>query len=106
MSSEIHKTFGPLFERDAAGLRGEGARPDRGAVHVSPDPARRSRVPDGREVHGRGFVLRRWSDQVGIDLPLWPNLADYQERVLLRPSVIEALDAERIPVRHVFRHSA
>ena len=51
-------------------------------------------------------MLRRWSDQVGIDLPLWPNLADYQERVLLRPSVIEALDAERIPVRHVFRHSA
>ncbi len=52
------------------------------------------------------FVLLRWGEQFGIDLPLWPNLADYQERVLTRPSVIETLDAEGIPVRHVFRRSA
>jgi len=40
------------------------------------------------------FVVVNWSNFVGIDLNRWPALRDYQARVAARPKVQEALDAE------------
>ncbi len=110
LSSEIHKTFGPLFRRDvpepyAAKFRGRIAERFTYLQNQLSDRAflmgETFTVADAYL-----FVLLRWSDQFGIDLPLWPNLAEYQERLLTRPSVIDTLDAEGIPVRHVYRRSA
>lgn len=52
------------------------------------------------------FVMLRWSHGFGFDLPLWPNLADYEDRLLLRPAVLQALDAEGVSAQHGLRRSA
>lgn len=110
LSSEVHKGFSPLFRRDvpesyAAKLRGRLAERFTYLQNQLADSAylmgETFTVADAY-----AFALLRWSDQFGIDLQLWPNIADYHERVLTRPAVIATLDAEGIPVRHVFRRSA
>ncbi|HET9862576.1 MAG TPA: glutathione transferase GstA [Steroidobacteraceae bacterium] len=40
------------------------------------------------------FVVANWSNFVGIDLGRWPALKAFQERVAARPKVREAMEAE------------
>ena len=40
------------------------------------------------------FVVVNWSNFVGVDLGRWPALKEYQARVAARPKVQEAMEAE------------
>ena len=97
ISSELHKTFSPLFHQE------------------TPDATRKTcmekialRLADidrhlaGREwLAGRftvadayAFTIASWAPMMGIDLSAWPNVAAHHERVRSRPHVRAALQAE------------
>ena len=110
LSSEVHKGFSPLFKRDvpepyAAKIRGRLAER---FTYIQ------NELSDSAYLMGETFsvadaylfTLLRWGDQFRFDLQLWPNSADYEDRILVRPSVVAAMDTEGIPVRHVLRRSA
>jgi glutathione S-transferase len=46
------------------------------------------------------YVMLTWCEKQGIDIALWPNLHDYEDRISRRPSVIEALAQEGLPIPH------
>jgi len=52
------------------------------------------------------FALLQWCPQLGLDIQLYPNLDDYEYRVSQRPAVHDAMVAEGMKERHVFRESA
>jgi glutathione S-transferase len=98
VSSELHKSFGPMFNPAAP----EGTKPfQRGNIE------KRFTWLDG-EVAGKSylmgdkftvadaylFTVLRWASRVEIDLAKWPNLKAYFDRVEARPKVQEALKAE------------
>lgn len=97
-SSEIHKSFTPLFIPHAGAEWKAGTtavlsrRFDwldqqlKGRTHLVGD---RFTVADAYL-----FVTLSWTGHVGIELGKWPALAAYAERIGRRPKVIEALRAE------------
>jgi glutathione S-transferase len=99
ITTEIHKTFGPLFNP------------------ATPDDVRKSQkeklqqryglieklLSDGRPyltgqnfatVDAYLFTVTRWAPGQSVDLSAFPKLAEYQERVAARPAVLAALQAE------------
>ena len=98
ISTEIHKSFTPLFNPNAApdwktGVTGnlvrrfEWLEPRlRGTSYLTGE---RFTVADCYL-----FVTLSWSGHVGIDLARWPALSAYVQRVAARPKVNEALRAE------------
>jgi len=40
------------------------------------------------------FVMLQWCPALGVDLSLFPNLAEYDQRIMQRPAVQAALSAE------------
>lgn len=110
MSSEVHKAFGPLFKGDLPEANASAIRGRIAARYGYLQTA----LADSAFLMGEtftvadayAFTLLRWSHGFGIDLQLWPNVADYYERIRTRPAVIAAFDAEGLPVREVFRRSA
>jgi len=98
VTSEIHKTFAPLFRpntpdefksisRDFLGQRFDWInRQLAGKKYLTGD---KFTVADAYL-----FVVLRWSPRVGIDLSKWPNIIAYMDRVAARPKVQEALKAE------------
>lgn len=97
-SSEIHKSFTPLFIPTA------GAQWKAGASGML---ARRfdwlnTQLTGRTHLQGESFtvadaylfVTLSWTGHVGIELGKWPALAAYVERIGRRPKVIEALRAE------------
>jgi glutathione S-transferase len=98
VSSELHKSFGPMFNPAAP----EGTKPfQRGNIE------KRFTWLDG-QLAGKSylmgdqftvadaymFTVLRWAPRVDIDLATWPNLKAYVDRVAARPKVQEALKAE------------
>ncbi len=110
ISSELHKQFSPLWKREtpdryAAVLRGKiGERfvylqevlTDRGFL-----TGETFTVADAYL-----FTMLQWCDKLGIDLQLFPNLDDYEQRVSQRPAVMAAMAAEGLAGRHHWRRSA
>jgi len=98
VTSEIHKTFAPLFRpntpdefksisRDFLGQRYDWINGQlAGKKYLTGD---KFTVADAYL-----FVVLRWSPRVGIDLSKWPNIIAYMDRVAARPKVQEALKAE------------
>jgi glutathione S-transferase len=99
LSTEIHKTFSPLFApttpEDYKPLAREkiGARFD----------LLEQRLSDGRAyltgasftiADAYFFTLANWAQFVGIDLAKWPNIGRFMQRVAARPAVQAALEAE------------
>ena len=98
ITSELHKTFGPLFRpatpeefktqsRESLGKRLDwidkqlaGKQYLMGDTFTIADPYL--------------FTVLRWSPRVGVDLAKWPNITAYLARVSARPKVQEALKAE------------
>ena len=99
VSSEIHKSFSPLFNSDI--------KDDAKGVFK----AKLTRRFDGLEQHlaTRSYLLGEqfsvadaylytvisWAPHVGLDLSKWPHLAAYRQRVADRPKVREALQNEK-----------
>lgn len=99
LTTEIHKTFSPLFAqatpedykpiaRDRIGQRFDllEQRLGDGRAYLTGDTFT---VADAY-----AFVLANWAQYVGVDLAKWPRLGAYAQRVAARPSVQAALEAE------------
>jgi glutathione S-transferase len=98
VTSELHKSFGPMFNP---------ATPDTYKAILRENIGRRfdwleKQVSDKQYLMGDKFTVAdaylftvaRWSPFVEIDLAKWPNLKAYLERVEARPKVQEAMKAE------------
>ena len=99
ISSEIHKSFSPLFREDAH---------DEVKQYASKLLAGRLDYLN-RAIGNRPFLMGEqftvadaylftvlgWGRYVNVDLGKWPQLQRYVERVGARPHVIEALESER-----------
>ena len=98
ITSELHKTFGPLFRpttpddfkvtlRDMLGQRFDWIDKQlAGKQYLMGD---KFTVPDAYL-----FTVLRWSPRVGIDLGKWKNISAYLDRVGARPKVQEAMKVE------------
>jgi len=98
ISTEVHKTFSPLFNP---------ALPAAAKALFVDKLAQRFAFIDQR-LHGRDFLLggrftigdaylytvARWAPKFDLDFARWPSLARFMERVGARASVRAALDAE------------
>jgi glutathione S-transferase len=98
VSTEIHKTFSPLFG---------AATPDAYKAIAKENLAKRFAHLD-KHLAGKSyltgesftaadaylFTTVNWSKFVGIDVAQWPNLASFVARVAARPKVQEAMKAE------------
>jgi glutathione S-transferase len=99
VSSEIHKTYSPLFNKDL--------KDDAKAIFKDKLAKRFDELEKHFTTHkylmGEQFTVAdaylytviSWSPHVGIDLSKWQHLADYRQRVADRPKVKEALQAEK-----------
>ena len=98
ITSEIHKTFSPLFNPTADAKVKEYAIQNlekkfdwlnqqlAGKQYLTGDTFT---IADAYL-----FVVVNWSNFVGVDLGRWPALKEYQARVAARPKVQEAMEAE------------
>ncbi len=98
ITSELHKTFSPLFDPSV---------PEACKTMAKERLAKRfdwlSTQLEGRDyllgeqftvADGYLFTVLGWSKHMGIGLSRWPVLVAYLERVAARPKVREALQAE------------
>jgi glutathione S-transferase len=99
LSTEIHKTFSPLFAPTTPDDYKPLAREKIGARFDLLE----QRLSDGRAyLTGAGFTiadayfftLANWAPFVGIDLAKWSNIRRFMQRVAARPAVQAALEAE------------
>jgi glutathione S-transferase len=98
VTSELHKTYGPLFRpttpddykaqsRDYIGQRLDWIDQElAGKQYLMGD---HFTVADAYL-----FTVLRWSPRVGVDLSKWKNVTAYVDRVAARPKVQEAMKAE------------
>lgn len=98
ISSELHKSFSPLFNRNASDDWKKAAR---GRLEARFDwlvgqlSGRKFLLGDDFSVADAClFNVLTWARLVEIDLARWPVLADYLARVAARPAVHEAMRAE------------
>jgi len=98
ITSEVHKTFSPLFSP---------AADDNVKAYAKMNIDKRFDWLD-KQLAGKQyltgdtftiadaylFVVANWSNFVGIDLGRWPNLKAFQDRVAARPKVQEAMAEE------------
>ena len=98
ITSEIHKSFSPLFNPDAAPAWKDAAsanlakRFDFIATHLE---GKRYLMGDQFTVPDAYlFTVANWGQWVGVDIGRWPNVKAHHARVAARPKVQEALKAE------------
>ena len=98
ITAEIHKPFSTLFNRKAPA---ECKAMARTAIEQKFDYMDRI-LTDRAFVTGAGFtvadgyllVMARWAHGLKFDLARWPSLLGWEQRVLQRPKVQDALRAE------------
>ena len=98
IGTEIHKSFGPLFN-PANSEDVKQAAKDKIAKRFD---LLEQRLSGGRDYLHSAFsladaylyVMTRWATGMGFNLARWPHLAAYTDRVAARPRVQEALAAE------------
>jgi glutathione S-transferase len=98
ITSELHKTFGPLFRQTTPD---EFKRLSKEVLAKHFDWIDKE-LADKQYLTGDKFTVAdaylftilRWSKPHNIDLGKWPNIAAYMTRVGARPKVQEALKAE------------
>ena len=98
IGTELHKNFGPLFNRASSDDVKQGAKTNiaKRLGYLNEQLAKRSYlVGDGFTVaDAYAFTIINWTNFVGIDLKAYPNVAAYSARIAARPKVQEALKAE------------
>lgn len=98
VSAELHKGFGPLFNR---------AMPEDGKAAAKERLAQRfghldAMLGKANHVSGKNFgvadayayTVLRWAPPTGFDMKQWPHIQKYMERVGARPAVQKALAEE------------
>jgi glutathione S-transferase len=98
VTSELHKTFTPLFDAKADPVVKEYFL----AVLAKKLDWLNGALAGKQYLTGNdftiadayAFVVLGWTNFVGVDLAKWPVLKQYSDRVAARPSVQEALVAE------------
>ena len=98
LSSEVHKSFGPLFNPAASEEIKQGARDLIGKKFDYLE----QRMEGNDYLTGATmtvadpylFVMLGWTVKFGIDLKCWANLAAFRERMMTRPAVQTVLRAE------------
>jgi len=97
-TSELHKSFGPLFRPTTPDAYKTISKENLGKRFDWLD-----KQLEGKEyLTGKQFtvadaylfVLTNWTKPTQIDLSKWPNIAAFQKRVAARPKVKEAMQAE------------
>jgi glutathione S-transferase len=98
LTSEVHKSFGPLFNPQASA---EWKAAAKAALHTKFDwlsgflGGKTYLMGDTFTVADAYlFTLLGWTSHVGIDLGAWPVLAGYHSRIAQRPKVQQALKEE------------
>ena len=98
ITSEIHKTFSPLFNPAATDdvKKYAVANIEKKFDWLDKQLAGKQFLTSDAFTIADAylFVVVNWSNFVGIDLNRWPALRDYQARVAARPKVQEAMSAE------------
>jgi glutathione S-transferase len=98
VTSEIHKTFSPLFK---------DTTPEEYKTILKANLSKHyafleEHFAKHQYLHGEKFgvadaylfVVSRWLPYVGLDIGQWPNFKAYWDRIAARPKVIEAMQAE------------
>lgn len=99
IATELHKQFTPLFspatpdEVKAQQRQKIGGRFDLIEATLAKQPYLLGETFTVADAYL--FNMLRWTDFTGIDRAKWPAIAAFYERVLERPSVKAALEAER-----------
>jgi glutathione S-transferase len=98
ITSELHKTFGPMFRPTTPDAFKDLSRQNlsKRLNWIEEELAGRSYLMGERFSIADAylFTVLRWSNRVNIDLAKWPNITAYMARVAARPKVQEALHAE------------
>ncbi len=98
ITSEIHKSFSPLFNPDSSADAKEAAKAylakrfgfiDQHLAGKSYLMGDTFTVPDAYL-----FTVANWGQWVGVDIGQWPHVKAHHARVAARPKVQEALKAE------------
>ena len=98
LGSDVHKSFGPLFNPASSDDIKSAAR----------DVVEKKLDYIEKELEGRDFLtgdqmsiadpylfaMLGWTGMHGIDLSRWPNLTAFRERILQRPTVRTVMEAE------------
>jgi glutathione S-transferase len=98
ITSEIHKTFSPLFNpaADAKVKEYTVQNLEKKFDWLNKQLAGKQYLTGERFTVADAylFVVVNWSNFVGIDLGRWPALREFHARVAARPKVQEAMEAE------------
>ena len=99
INSEIHKSFGPLFDRSAPAPAKAAARAAivRRFDYVEAALGGREYLQGDRFTVADAYLytVLSWTEKVGIERAQWPALAAYYARLRERPAVRAAHAAER-----------
>ncbi len=98
VTSEIHKTFGPLFKADTPEEYKTISRANLAKRYAYLD----KHFATHQYLHGEKFsapdiylfVVSNWLGRVGLDMATWPNVKAWWDRIAARPKVQEAMQAE------------
>ena len=98
INSEIHKSYSPLFRKEASDDTKAYARKNllRRASWMDGTWGTRSYLMGEQFTVADAylFVVLGWSPHVGVDLAQWPRLQAFVARAGARPHVVEAFKAE------------
>jgi glutathione S-transferase len=98
ITSELHKSFSPLFRPNTPDAYKVISRENLGKRFDWVD----QQLAGKQYLTGQKFsvadaylfTVLRWAPRVGIDTAKWPNITAFMDRVGARPKVQEALKAE------------
>jgi glutathione S-transferase len=98
INSEVHKNFGPLFNPSVSEDVKQFARTNlKKRVDWLENALGTKTFLMGEQftvADAYLFVVLGWSAQVGVDFNQWPKLKRHHERIVARPAVIAAFEAE------------
>jgi len=98
VTSELHKSFGPLFRDTTPDAFKKISKENLGKRldHIDGHLARHEYLANDKfsVADAYLFTVLRWAPRVDLDLSKWTHVKAYMERVGKRPKVQEALKAE------------
>jgi glutathione S-transferase len=98
ITSEIHKSFGPLF-RDTTPAEYKATLKEnltKRYAYVDEHLAKHQFLFGEKFTVADAYLytVSRWLPRVGMEIGQWPNVKAYVDRIAARPKVQEALQAE------------